>query len=75
MVLLERVEQLQAVEAAALQPNVEENEIGPARNHCAERLVGIGGRARTLAFVLQDAGDQLANIRVIVHNEDIGWHC
>ena len=75
MVLLERVEQLQAVEAAALQPNVEENEIGPARNHRAERLVGIGGRARTVAFVLQNAGDQLADIRFIVHNEDIGWHC
>ena len=35
MVLLERVEQLQAVEAAALQPDVEEDEIGPARDHRA----------------------------------------
>src|SRR6516225_5073249 len=33
MLLLETVEQLQAIKPAALQPNIEENEIGPARNY------------------------------------------
>src|SRR5215469_6611343 len=32
MLLLEAIEQLKTVELAALQPNVEENEIGPASN-------------------------------------------
>ena len=32
MLLLEAIEQLKTVEPAALQPNVEENEIGPVRN-------------------------------------------
>jgi len=32
MLLLEAIEQLKTVELATLQPNVEENEIGPASN-------------------------------------------
>src|SRR5215469_17097112 len=32
MLLLEAIEQLKTIEPAALQPNVEENEIGPASN-------------------------------------------
>ena len=74
MLELERVEQLQAVEPAALQPDVEEHQIGPARHHGAERFVAVARGARHVAFVLQDARDQFANIGFVVDDEDIGRH-
>src|SRR5271170_2422390 len=74
MVLLESVEQLKTVEAASLQPDVEENEVGPPGNDCRERLVGVGGSARAVTFVLENPGDQLADIRLIVNDQDIGCH-
>ena len=44
MILLDRVEELQPVETAALQPDVEEDEVRPARRHCCERLVAVARR-------------------------------
>src|SRR5207344_1622402 len=69
-----RVEELQPVETAPLEPDVEEDEVRPARHHRSERLVAVGGRAGAVAFVLQDAGDQLADIRLIVYDQDVGCH-
>ena len=74
MLLLERIEQLQAVEPAALQPDVEEHEVGPARDHGGQRVVAVARGARAVAFVLQDAGDQLADIGFVVDDEDVGCH-
>src|SRR6516164_9104778 len=74
MLLLEAVEQLQAIKPAALQPNIEENEIGPARNYGGKRLVAVAGRAGAMALVLQNARDQLADICLIVDDQDIGCH-
>ena len=71
---LSAVEQLQAVEPAALQPDVEEHEIGPARDHGGERVVAVARRAGAVAFVLQDARDQFADIGFVVDDEDIGCH-
>ena len=74
MLLLEAVEQLQAVEPAALQPDVEEDQIGPARDDGAERLVAVARGAGAVALVLQDARDQIADIRFVVDDQDIGCH-
>ena len=74
MLLLERVEQLQPVEAAALQPDVEEHQIGPPRHHGRQRVVAVARRAGAVAFVLEDARDQLADISLVVDDEDIGCH-
>src|SRR5215469_16601072 len=74
MLLLEAVEQLQTVKPAALEPNIEENEIGSARDHSGERLVAVAGGAGAMALVLQNARDQLAYIRLIVDDQDIGCH-
>src|SRR5215470_2353822 len=57
MLLLEAVEQLQAIKPAALEPNIEENEIRPARNDCGERLITVAGRAGAVALILQNARD------------------
>ena len=74
MLLLEAIEQLKTVELAALQPNVEENEIGPVRNHGGKRLVAVACRARTVSLVLQDARDQFADVRFVVNDQDVGCH-
>src|SRR5579864_9340629 len=74
MLLLERVEQLQPVEPAALQPDVEKHQIGPPRHHGRQRVVAVARRARAVTFVLEDARDQLADISLVVDDEDIGCH-
>ena len=72
---LSDVEQLQAVEAASLQPDVEEDEVRPARDHCRERLIGCRAAVRVpWPSSCKNAGDQFADIRLIIHNEDIGCH-
>ena len=71
MLLLHAVEQLQPVEPAALQPDVEEHQVGPAAGDMRERVVAVARRARHIAFVLQDAGHQLADVRFVVDNEDV----
>jgi len=74
MLLFEAIEQLKTVQPAAPQPNVEENEIGPARNDSGQRFVAVTRRARTVSLVLQDARDQFADIRFVVNDQDVGCH-
>ena len=66
MLLLDDVEHLQPVEPAALQPDVEENEVGPPRLDRGERLVGGAGGARAVALVLEDSRHELADIGFVV---------
>ena len=72
MLELERIEELQAVETAALQPNIEEHEIRTPRRHGGERVVAVVRGARRVALILQDARDQLADVHFVIDDEDIG---
>ena len=74
MLPLHRIEQLQPVEPAALQPDVEEYEIGPAARDMRQRVVAVARGARDKAFILQDAGNKLPDIRFVVDNEDVICH-
>ena len=40
----------------------------------SQRFVAVGGGAGAVAFVLQDAGDQFADVRLIIDDQDIGRH-
>ncbi len=62
---------LQPVETAALQPDIEENEVWAACDYGTERIIAVLRGTRAVAFVLQDARDQFADIRFIVDNEDV----
>jgi hypothetical protein len=66
MFLLDGVEQLQSIELAALQPDVEKNKIWPACHDCRQRIVAIARCARAIALVLKDTGDQIADIGLII---------
>ena len=74
MLLLHGVEQLQPVEPAALQPDVEEHEARPPGRDRGERVVGVARGAREIALVLQDAGHQLADVGFVVDDEDVSDH-
>ncbi len=63
VLLLDRFEQLQPVELRALQPDVEQDELRPARLDRRQRLVGIARGARLVALVLEDARRRVRGCR------------
>ena len=69
---LDLVEHLQPVEARTLQPDVEEDEVRATRLDGGERLVGASGRAGPVAFVVENAGDEVADVGLIVDDQNIG---
>jgi hypothetical protein len=66
--------QLQAVEPRPLHPDVEKDQMRPARLDGGQSLVGILGRARAVPFVGKNAGDDFANIGLVVDDEDVCRH-
>ena len=60
--------------AAALQPDIEKDEIGAARGDRAERGIAVMRDARRIALVLQDARNELADVGFVVNDENIGCH-
>ena len=39
-----------------------------------QRFVGIAGETRAVTVVLQEAGDHLADVRLVVDDQDVGCH-
>ena len=74
MLQLDGVQELEAVEPAPLQPDIQEKEVRPPRRDGSECIVAVARGARVVALVLQDAGDQLADICFVVNDEDVGRH-
>ena len=74
VVALELLQHLHAVEPAALQPDVEQNETRPAHADGGEGGVAVAGFARLVAFVFQDAGDERADVGLIVDDENVFVH-
>ena len=70
----DQFQDLETVEAAALEPDVEEDEMRPARADRGQRLVGRTRRARPVPFVVEDARDEIADVRLVVDDEDIRAH-
>ena len=75
MLLLDGIEQLQPVQLAALQPDVEEDQVRPARRDGRQRVVAVARGARAVAFVLQNPGHQIADIGLVVDDQNICGHC
>src|SRR5471032_2287727 len=74
MLLLDAVEQLQPIEAAALQPDIQEYEVRPARPDRGDGRIAIARRAGRVSLVLQKASDQFADVGFVVDDQDIGRH-
>jgi hypothetical protein len=71
---LDDVEKLQAVEPASLQPDVQEHQRGPAQGDGGQRFLAVPRRARAVTLVLEEARDQLADVRLVVNDQNVGRH-
>ena len=59
---------------AALHPDVEDQQRGLARADGRQRRFGVAGGADRIALVLQDAGDQLADVGLVVDDQNVAGH-
>ena len=67
-------QQLQPVELRALHPDVEQHQMRPPRLDRGDRLVGIAREPRRVALVLEDAGDDFADVVFVVDDQNVGGH-
>ena len=71
---LDLVEQRQAVEPRALQPDVEEDQPRHAVGDRRQRAVAVVRRAGFVALVAQDARDEFADVFLVVDDENVRRH-
>ena len=74
VVLLDLLEQLQAVELAALQPDVEKHQMRPPVGDLRQRRIAVARGPRGEAFVFENAGNQIANIGFVVDDQNVICH-
>ena len=70
----ERPQQLQPVESAVPEPNVEDDDIGLPGLHGRQGGVGISRLAGAMAFVIKQAADQQADVGLIVDDQYVVGH-
>lgn len=71
---LDLFEKLQPVQLRALEPDVQEHHRGPAFRDCSKRGIAAAGGANRIPLVLEDAGNEFANILLVVDYEDVLGH-
>jgi hypothetical protein len=59
----------EAVETAALQPDVENDKVRFSILDGAQRFVAVAREACAVAFILQDTGDQIPDIGFIIDDQ------
>ncbi len=74
VMLLDDLEQLQAVELAALQPDVEEHQMRAPRFDGRQRFVAVLRGTCAVALVFEDAGHQSANVGLVVDDQNVSRH-
>ena len=67
-------EHLEAVEAAALQPDVEDDQVRPPLLDRLQGLVGIAREPRAVPLVLENSRHQIANVGLVVDDQDVRRH-
>ncbi len=71
VVALDRLQDLDPVHAAALQPDVEDDEIGRRLLHRREGAVCVVRRPRRVTLVPQQVRDEVADVRLVVDDQDV----
>ena len=70
LLALDHVEHLDAVQLGALQPDVEHHQLRPAGADRGQRGFAIARDAGGIALVVQDARDQVADVFLVVDDQD-----
>jgi hypothetical protein len=68
------IEHLKPVQPAALQPDVQEHEVGPPRFDCGECLFGRTCGAGAVSLVFQNAGHEVADVGLVVDDQNVSAH-
>ncbi len=71
MVALDRFKQLQAVELAALQPDVEKHQMRTAVGNFRQRRIAVARGPGGEPLVLENARNQIADICLVIDNQNI----
>ena len=74
MVPLDLLQQLQAVELAALQPDVEKHQMRPAIGDLGQRRIAVARGPGGETLVVENARNQIANICLVVDNQNVICH-
>src|SRR6266567_2197368 len=71
MLALQDVQHLDAVQTAALQPDIEHDQMRPPLRDGVQRAIRIRGHARFIAVIGEDAGHQFAYVDFVVDHQDL----
>src|SRR6266850_2760417 len=74
VVLFDLFQQLQPVELAALQPDVEKHQMRAAGSNFRERRIAVARGSGVKALVLQNTRNQIANIGFVIDNQNVICH-
>ena len=74
MVALHLLQQLQAIELAALQPDVEEYQMRPAIGDFRQRRIAVARGPGGKTLVVENAGNQIPNICFVIDNQNVICH-
>src|SRR5215813_2249635 len=74
MLAFDSLQELQPVEPAALQPDVQKEKIRAPGRDLGQRIVAFACGARDKALVLQNSGNQLPDIGLVVDDQNVECH-
>jgi hypothetical protein len=66
--------ELQSIQLRSLQPDIQQHQRGPPSRNGGERGIRTYRRARLISLILENAGNQLANIGFVINNKNVTGH-
>ena len=70
IVALDGFQDVDAIHAAVLQPDIEDHQRGRFAVDFGHAIIGIPGKANEIAFVLEDIGDEFADILFVIYDQN-----
>src|SRR6478736_9172467 len=74
MLFLDDIQDLEAVQPAALDPDIEKHKLRTASLDRRKRLLRRTGSPAAVPLVVEDSGNQFPDVGLVVNNQDIGTH-
>ncbi len=74
MLLLDDIKEIETVELRSHQPDVEDDERRPPRGDFGQCSIAVVGKTRLVPLILENAGDQLADIGFVINDQNVSGH-